>query len=127
MKQWSNNMVTAQTTKFIKQIQSDMRFKGWKYERRIASAGEELTWTKEGEDYSIVLTGWHGTRGWGTQRLLHNYMVVTRMYRTLEDHVITDLDKDTDLKGDCNLTPTAAAKYQTILDQIRTKIITKIA
>ena len=117
-------MVTAQTTKFVKQIQSDMRFKGWKYKRSIASAQEELIWSNDKHDFDIVLTGWHGTKGWGPQRIMHTLMTINKKtYRLLSEHIITDLDNDLNIKGDCSMTPKAAAKYQTKLDQTRTKII----
>jgi len=116
-------MITAQTTTFYKDIQKLMRSKGYKYKRTLASATEELTWSKPGCK-DICLSGWHGTKGWGPQRILLDLYVVDSFKAPIVATSVVDVLGDTDNYG--SLLAVATSTYQTKLNQIKRKILDQI-
>ena len=118
-------MVTAQTAQFYKDIQKLMRGTGYKYKRVVASAQEELNWTKDGKD-TITLSGWHGQRGWGPEKLLLTFTIWNpKTYKHVSVDNVTDFDDCNKIDG-CSLTANGVATYQTKLDQVRAKIVGQI-
>ena len=109
--------VTTITTAFYKEIQVIMRRAGYKYKRRLASAQEELCWTKDGAEM-ITLCGWHGTKGWSPGRSVHSlYIGYPQRFEVSE---MEDYDDD------CAMLPSAIASYQTKLNQAKRKILDQI-
>jgi len=105
---------------FYKEIQKLMRSKGYKYKRTLASALEELTWTKPGCK-DICLSGWHGKNGWGPQRIVLDLYVVDGFKAPIAATSIVHVLDDTDDYG--SLLEDAALTYQSNLYQIKEQII----
>jgi len=106
--------VTATTTQFYKKVAKLLKSKGYKYRRSLASAEEELVWSKDGAE-QIVTSGWHGTKGWGPERVA---MVLYSGHKPVMD--MFDVD---DVHGSSmKMTPEVYEQYQANLAKAYKKI-----
>ena len=112
--------VTATTTEFYKKVAKLLKSKGYKYKRSIASAEEDLTWIRNPDD-AISISGWHGKRGWGPERVAMAVYAGPEYYpKVVLD--IFELDEANVHPRTMRMNPEMYDQYQQNLDKAYSKV-----